>query len=577
MNEYVIIYNNVQIPVDPEIFSTKSETFKEYYNPAKTMTITGERSVERFKQLLPYVQGQEPDITIDNIDDIESFADEWDVQSLKDSIEDWKKLHAVDVKLEEFLENARARISVSSLIPGMVDSINELLNKPKFLNVPPKLLHQILSSATKQERIKDHHVLYNFIMNFVNQDQQNRLILLNFINPNYLSQNEVEQFFESNLLPKDPSLLSQIPVFLTNLALLFREKYKNEQVKISSIEADIQKQDATLERKNKEYQIVKDQLSELQQQQRQLSKKPKKNKYKNQMVYVPDSDPDKQPSNNSQKQDNRFSYTPSNNSDSTASSSTNSSSQSSSYNNNNNQYRGGGRGGGRGGKGSQHSPARQTSQPSNSIVGGSVSNEVPAAYKMQMPMQMPMAMPMNMQMQIPMNVPLMTDSQIKELEGIQSQYQQQMQQLVQLTPLSKAQLDEINNLTQKCQQIQAQLDQQKQKKKMMESNHSISIQKNTKNSQISMKVPYQSQPQSSPLGAPLNLNHTNPVPSMNANAPLQVEKLVPSISVEKPKIKRTTLDPEQKAMIAAAKKHASVKVERPVKGASIEFEKTNED
>ena len=468
MSNYIIKYNNVEFPVNPEIFAEKSETFKHYYNPDQTMTITGERSVDRFKKLLPYVQGEEPNITTDNIDEIESFADEWEVQSLRDSIENWKKLHEVDIKLDEFLESSRARIPVSSLIPGMVENINELFNKPKFLNVPPKLLHQILSSATKQEKIKNHNALYNFIMNFINKDQQNRLNLLNFINPNYLSQNEIEQFFESDLIPDDPYLLSQIPTFLTNLALLFREKYKNEQNKISSIEIEIQKKDSVLDKKNKEYQIVKNQLTELQQQeqqqqqqqQQQLSKKPKKPK-NNPMVYHPDSDNERQPTNNSQKQDNRFSYTPPSNSDSTPSAP--------SYTTyNNSQDRGGYRGGrgSRGGKGrgGSRNSSHQTSEPSNPNMGVvTMSNEVPAAFQMQppiqMPMQMPMGaqMPMNMQMpmqmpmvpQMLMNVPLMSDTQIKELEEMQTKIQQQMQQLVSQNPLNSMQINELNNLTQR--------------------------------------------------------------------------------------------------------------------------------
>ena len=82
--------------------------------------------------------------------------------------------------------------------------------------------------------------------------------------------------------------------------------------------------------------------------------------------------------------------------------------------------------------------------------------------------------------------------------------------------------------------------------------------------------------QTSPLGMPITSLSSSSQPSSGVT-PIQVEKLVPSISVEKPKIKRKALDPEQKAIIDAAKKQTSVKIEKPQRGASIEFGKLNDD
>lgn len=601
MGDYIIKYNNVEIPVNPDIFSEKSETFRQYFDPNQKMTITGERSVDQFKQLLPYVQGEEPTITADNVSEIESFADEWEIQSLRDIIENWKKTHEIDLKLEQFLENSRERISVSPLIPGMVEDINDLFNKPKFLEVPPKLLSQILSSAIKQEKIKDHHNFNSFVLKYYKQDQVNRFNILNFVNPYYLGEDEVENFFTSQLIPDDPYLLSQIPNFLTRLALLFKDKYNTEQTKISSINSDIQKQDSIYERENKKYQSLQSQLTSLQrqqqQQQQQQSQQYKKTKPKsNPLVYTPGNQQQEKPVTY-KKQDTTFHYSPSDDSTpstttkTTTSTTSTSTSPRESYNS---RQERGGRGRGRGG---YRSSSRQSTEQSNPNVGVVVmQNEVPAGMQspfqqmpMQMPMnqqmpmqipinqqmpmqipmnqqmpmqmpinqQMPMQMPMNQQMQMNpnMNVSLMSDAQINELKKLQNQIHQQMAQIINQN--SNLQADKLNELSYRYKVIQDQLEQQLRLK---------TIQKNQMNPQISVKT--------SPLGSPMNpINHQPPPQNNNK---IQFDKLVPNISVEKPKTKGTAmLGAEQKAQIAAKK--VSVKIEKPSKGVSIEFGNKNSD
>ncbi|OHT09587.1 hypothetical protein TRFO_21470 [Tritrichomonas foetus] len=529
-DSYVIIYNHVEFSVDPDLFSKSSNVFANYYNPEQSMKIQSQTPISSFEKLLPFVQGKNPQITHESVDELTLLAEEWEVSSLLTKIDEFNKKNNVDEILTQFLDKIHSRVPVKDMIPTMAENINVLLNKTQFLLVPPHFLSQILQN--KKCNVRDHHELYRFILSFINlqkEPKSNCYNLMNFLDPKRLSEEEIEDFFTVDMLPKDSGSLSQMPTLLTNLTLFFREKFRSEHDRLNAIEGKVKKQKILLDQKKEEISHLKAQLAELQRSSRQKPNKDnrtnnnsanagnkKKGKNRDPMVYYPPSNDNK--NNNA-----------SNNYNNNKSNSNNKQNMNIKKHPNNINI-----------------SDVKNKPPTVMLPGGSTSVVLTAPVPMQRPGIQ------NITPQAPPNTTQPIQS-MQSMQGAQNMPNNMgingmvgMQNISQISGIRNVNNGMTNGMTpgmniQTIQQIQM-----------------MNMQMQLINQQPGAQQPIIQPPVITP--------------------PQQQEtKKIPQISVEKPKFHTTSLDPEQKAMIAMARKHQSVKIEKPQKKAIIEFGKKDEE
>lgn len=259
MNKCKIIYNDIEFEIDPILFSQASSVFEANYDEDQTMIISGKISASRFQEFLPFVQGSSSQITQNNIEDLKSFAEDWEIPQLDKTIEAWENQNSGDSLINEFLDKCRRREPVTSMIPELAEKINELINKPQFNDVLPKILQTILASPKCE--IKNYHSFYQFIVGYVSKDIKNRLFLLNHLDPAKINKDDLDEFFVSDLLPDDQSLLSQIPIFLTKLMMTFHTLYLHAKNTLDTLNNQILQQDRVLTKKQQEFDDVHKQLN----------------------------------------------------------------------------------------------------------------------------------------------------------------------------------------------------------------------------------------------------------------------------------------------------------------------------
>lgn len=270
----MISYNGELVEIDPISFTQSSKYFADHYNSESgVLEFRSKVPLNLFLQFLPFVQGEPIEISQSNINTLLLFANEWEIESLKQKIDECK-MQPEEV-LQAALEKLKEKNGIYDLIDVMAMRVNSLLYMPQFALIPPKILMEIFINPYC--KIYDQHVLLKFILGVCSYVGKKSSFLFDIVDPSSLNDFEINDIFENKNVD-----LSKSPIFIRELAKHCFSKY-DEENKLNKASEENYK--AQIDQKNVEIQNLQTKIKGLdkieQKEEANTSKKQKKNKSKN--------------------------------------------------------------------------------------------------------------------------------------------------------------------------------------------------------------------------------------------------------------------------------------------------------
>lgn len=199
-DQYRIFYNDTPIVINPELFAAASSVFASHYNPQSRDEISitcPETPVEMFQQFLPAVQNMPVKITEENVQALKAMAAEWGVDDLIARCEEWERNPRTILDQFQAAIAKKDQARVQQLTEVIAADIDVFVRVQKFMLIPPRNVEEILKSD--KLNIIDHHEIFKAIMTLVNMRKEKCRYLLNCLNIDALSEQEILVLVRCNL------------------------------------------------------------------------------------------------------------------------------------------------------------------------------------------------------------------------------------------------------------------------------------------------------------------------------------------------------------------------------------------
>jgi hypothetical protein len=199
------------------------------------MNITGDVPVASFKNFLPAVQRGKYVITSENVEVMRTLAEQWEVPALIEECNHWEVApDPILRRLAVALQN-NDRTAISKLVAAVAGQLDLFLSLPQFIEIPPKVIGDILSHA--KCTVTDHQTLLNALFAVLTANPgPNVSALLNHVVVGSLNLESIER-----VLTNDNLDLNSASEFVSKNAARAIQSGKAERERIQRLECQIAK------------------------------------------------------------------------------------------------------------------------------------------------------------------------------------------------------------------------------------------------------------------------------------------------------------------------------------------------
>ena len=246
--KYEIHYNNRTYTVNKEDVCLSSRLLRKMVEESPNfLEMEADIDPVHFETFLNVIQGKDFEFTPENIEDIKSLADAYQVKKLLAVIRDQEPLI---LSPENILMNAinltRNKQSIDKYIPVLASNISKLINIPQLSLLPVEEIDKIFSAPECNP--KDQAAVIRFfeaLLTLKNQKKENSSFLFHHIDFTKLNFEDIEHILSIRDLRKS-DIIDQISETATKLIEIIsaeatqnEEQINNQQNEITEMEAKI--------------------------------------------------------------------------------------------------------------------------------------------------------------------------------------------------------------------------------------------------------------------------------------------------------------------------------------------------
>lgn len=199
---YVFWWNDNKYTVDPELFSKLSQKFaKEIQIPGNEnqMVLIKVMEESTFKAFLAACQFEHYDINKSNAYDLLDLAIDWKVPSLETYVTEYiNRYHLERTPIDYLgilLDHVSKDCDTHEDRTAVAYDINAQLEDPRFAELPPEVIYQILSIADRKYINQDN--LINFVLNLLEKNPKNAVPLILRLDFTQMTQEQINKIYEN--------------------------------------------------------------------------------------------------------------------------------------------------------------------------------------------------------------------------------------------------------------------------------------------------------------------------------------------------------------------------------------------
>lgn len=247
---YYLIYNGQQFAVVRENIRLNSRLLRRMVDDSpKNIRIDGELPESSFREFARAMNGEDFDMTIENIDDLINFGEQFQTMKLLEILyEEKEQLSSPENILLKAVDNYRKKIPIDNYIPRIAENITLLIQVPQLSLFPVSIIQRIFEREECKPKNQGDVLKFFEALLDLKAKSENPSVLFKFVDFTKLGFEEIEHLLSIPKLSKK-EIIEQISKAACSI------------IDISRSEADFNGE--SIKKKNEEIEEMKDKINVL--------------------------------------------------------------------------------------------------------------------------------------------------------------------------------------------------------------------------------------------------------------------------------------------------------------------------